>query len=314
MKRSTLLIALLMPLFSIGQTDEELRQQIRKEILEEQRLKEEKELLEYRKAKIRREEEARIQAEKDSIQQVLIEKSKKRQSEQAPNVKPSRQKNQEEDLERMTSKRIDGWSVMVSGGASFPLGEYALSNSSGYYAKTGGYVALDNYWHFGRVMGLNLGVSYDNNGFNGYKFRTDNIGQTPQGLNTRESSRGYKNTSFRFGPNIRYLGRNGSLYFAPFAGLAVHQGAYYYFWVSDGSNAGEVRMQGKQSTHFITGANLDGVIHFGGRVDLSIGAGFVYGKARVVYVLSGTGSPTQNVTENYDVIRLYPRIGFRFHL
>lgn len=292
--------------FTYAQSDEELREQIRKEILEEQKLEEEKELLEYRKAKIRREEEARIEAEKAVLKERLLKK------EEPIDSKPK--KEESNTKETYLQKRLNGWAISVHIGPNFGLGDYAKTSGNGWYAGVGLAAQINNYVHFGKVGGIFIGLGYDSNRLNERAYLEGVKSAVGQGVSVSLSSIPHQHYSILFGGSIRAMGKGAAFYFRPHVGLNLSNVSDYSVVLRDGTQTATVNYKGKTTTRFAFGANFELAVQVTKSSDIIIGIGTNMSFGSVAWEISATGEQTQFGSSDFDPVRLTSVFGYRFHL
>lgn len=291
----------------LAQTDEELREEIRNEILEEQRLSEEKELLEYRKAKIRREEEARIEAEKAALKENLLKKA------EPTEPKP---KKEVSDKETYLEKRLYGWAISVHVGPGFGVGDYGKTDGNGWYAGVGPTVQLTNYIHFGKYIGIFIGLSYEYNILQESALERDLLlAGAPDGIQfSITNSTPHSHYSAMFGPSIRFMGKSASVQIRPHLGLSVSNATDYTMRVTDANTASTLSYKGKTTTRLAFGAAFELAGHVSKSSDIVVALISNNAIGSVPWEISSTTAPTQFGSSEYDPLRLALLFGYRFHL
>lgn len=285
--------------FSQDSDRERLKEEIRKEIeAEQERERLEKELRE----EILREEKAK----EEKLLRKAAEIENKRVAEKL--------KKEKSDKELYNSFRKTGWSISASVGPNFPTGKFAKrTGTDGDYAKTGVYFKLDNNWHFGKVVGVTLGVIYDDNKFDNEAFEQNAL-DLGLARDTYSESKAYQNLSITIGPNIRAMGGKVSYEFNPFLSFTVHEMADYTIRIYDVNPQAEIRMVGDSDVRFGFGANNTLGVHIGKRVDMLFGLSFMYVNVQSPFTVNATGQDTVTGIEKNEVIRLSPFFGLKFSL
>ena len=271
-------------------TDEALREEIRKEVREELQKQEEQQQLEAKKAKIRAEELEREQ-------RTLDQKAKAERN----------------------AKRHSGWNVSAHFGGNFPLGKMASTNiNTGHFATTGFAAVLNNTIMFGKVMGLHIGVGYEHNPVSGFDISKgiSDASDVPNDWTMRYYTDPFEQITVRIGPVVRVLGRNVSYQFRPYAGLNVINGGNYAVEVINGNNVlvELIEVKRKSTSAFLFGATNELSIHIKKRSDIVIGIELNLTFRSMFYETTSLTQPTVFGSEDMELIRLAPTIGYRFHL
>lgn len=284
------------------QTDEELREEIRKEVREEIRKQEEIKTLEQRKAKIREEEMAREKL-----------KTQIREEEMAREKNTTEKKAQDS----RNARRLKGWSISAHFGANFPLGKLVSQNlSSGHFATTGIAVSLNNSIQFTKVIGLHLGLGYDKNPVDGVgiseAIRKDQ--NLPSDVEFRGRTVPFEQYTVRLGPVIRALGSVMAFHFRPYIGINIINGGSYFVDLYQGNYLGTVSLTRKTTGAFLTGTAIDFSFHVAKHSDIVVGLELNMVWRSVFYEVRSSSGTTSFGSEDMELIRLAPMIGYRFHL
>lgn len=305
MKKLLFLFLVTASFIANAQTDEELREVIRAEILEEQRQQEAKELLEYRKEKIRREEEARIKAEKDSAKNELLAK----QQQEVATID-----NSSTELHKNVKRRIRGWAIGINIGPNFALGDYASKNKD-FFAGTGFATNLHNYIHFGKLGGIFIGLGYETNAFKELDFEDRLESSLQPGVTIHSTgSVPYKNYTMQVGGVIRKLGTGSSFVFRPYVGLNIINGADYTVALNTGNSLETISAVQKTATMFMVGSAIELGAHIGKFSDITLGLDARFAFGNIPWEVSSTVTPTEFGWDNITPIRLALVAGYRFHL
>jgi hypothetical protein len=305
---SSIIFLFIIPAFAQDNERERLKEEIRKEIEAEQR---DKDLREQLRNEILKEEAIK----KAENEKRLIEEANSKAQERKKKLSEKAKK----EVVDFNSKRSLGWSISATIGPNFAVGNYGNQTSrNGGYAGVGVYVDVNNYWHFGRIMGISLGFTYDDNKFAASSFFNNIIkqaaGNNPD-LSFGQESTAYKNYTIKVGPNIRVLGKKASFMFNPFVSLTIHEPSDFFISVYlDGAWQANIKTQRNQSLGVGTGATASAQIHMGKRSELIFGMSFMYVKVQSAFVVRATGVSDEQGYEDIEPIRLAPYVGYRFNL
>lgn len=303
----TMTFGLLLGTTALAQTDEELREEIRKEVREELRKHEEAKALEERKARIRKEE---LLLEREREQKLEDERRLTKRAEEA--------KIEKKPVDDKLVRRLNGWSISAHFGPNFPLGKFGSDNvNDGHFAALGYEVSLNNTIHFGNVMGIHIGLGYERNPMDdaGLVDALRKATDAPSNVIFNANTKAFDLYTVRVGPVIRAIGRGAAFHFRPYIGVNFINGGSYNIDIrQDGASLGTVYLERKTTTAFFGGAAIDLSIHAGRSSDIVFGLELNMTWRSMFYEYYSTVEAPKYGSEDMELIRLIPMIGYRFHL